>query len=218
MDIKNNNNKLVYFAFFAVIIIWLGFHQLYSTVIQNIDSSGKNIIAFGDSLVKGVGSTSDNDFVSVLSRKIERPIINLGTSGDTTADALKKVKSVLMLDPKIVIILVGGNDFLQQVPPETTFANLRQIVTQIQSHGSAVLLLGVRGGFITDIYAEEYEKIARQLRTGYVPNVLDGLLGNKSLMYDTIHPNDAGYQIIADKIEPVLADMLNRNDKSTGSD
>lgn len=213
MKFSIDNKPLIWFAFIAVIIIWIGFHRLYSTVITNLDSEGKNIIAFGDSLVKGVGSTDGNNFVSLLSKKVERPIINLGISGDTTNDGLKRVKSVLMLDPKIVIILLGGNDFLQKVPSLTTFSNLEKIIKSIQDQGSAVMLLGVRGGFITDIYADEFERIARKYRTAYVPNVLDGLLGNKSLMHDAVHPNDAGYEKIAEKIRPILEDMLRKSSK-----
>ena len=48
------------------------------------------------------------------------------------------------------------------------------------------------------------KKLAKKYGTLYVPNVLAGLLGNASLMYDAIHPNEEGYKIIANRVTPVL--------------
>jgi lysophospholipase L1-like esterase len=165
-------------------------------------------VAFGDSLVKGVGSTEGHDFVYQLSQRIGRPIVNLGVAGDTTADGLKRLDRVFTYDPKVVIVLLGGNDFLKRVPEKEMFANLDRIVTAIQAHGAAVLLLGIRGGLFYDEYAGDFKAFARNHGTAFVPNVLDGLLGNTALMSDQVHPNDAGYTKVADKVEPVLRDLL----------
>jgi len=176
--------------------------------ITNYPSDGTTIVAFGDSLVEGVGSSAGNDFVSVLERELGEPIVNLGVRGDTTTDALLRLDQVLSEDPKIVMVLLGGNDYLQQIPKAETFANLNQIVTTIHDSGAVVILLGVRGGLLRDEYQGDYQDLAQSLDTAYVPNVLDGLFGNSSLMSDAVHPNDAGYQIIADKVEPVLRELL----------
>jgi acyl-CoA thioesterase-1 len=146
--------------------------------------------------------------VSVLSRQLEEPIVNLGVRGDTTADALGRLDQVLAENPKVVMVLLGGNDYLQQIPKAETFANLNQIVTTIHDSGAVVILLGVRGGLLRDEYQGDYQDLAQSLGTAYVPNVLDGLFANPSLMSDTVHPNDAGYQVIADKVEPVLRDVV----------
>lgn len=136
------------------------------------------------------------------------PIINLGVSGNTTADAMARTDDIFKQDPKIVIVLLGGNDYLRRIPMDDTFANLDKIVDEIQSHGAAVLLLGVRGGLLKDSYNSRFEVFAREHGTGFVPNVLDGLLGNRDYMSDEIHPNDAGYAKIADKVAPELKRML----------
>ena len=70
------------------------------------------------------------------------------------------------------------------------------------------MLLGIRGGLLRDEYQGDYQDLAQSLGTAYVPNVLDGLFGNSALMSDAIHPNDDGYQVIADKVEPVLLDLV----------
>jgi len=199
---------------FIISLISLGtISYLYKTPIKNSKSSGTNIIAFGDSLVFGVGSTSGNDIFSILSRKIGQPIINKGVSGNTTVDALARLESdVLNNDPRIVFVLLGGNDYLQKIPKETTFKNLATIIEKIQDKGAAVILLGVRGGIFVDRFEEDYKILSDTYQTGFVPNVLDGLITNRKLMFDSIHPNDLGYKIVADKIFPELKRLIDSND------
>lgn len=199
---------IVVVGLFAIGVVYLFFFAEPDTV-TNYPSDGTTIVAFGDSLVEGVGATSGNDFVSLLSQRLGEPIVNLGVRGDTTAAALARVDQVIAHDPKVVIVLLGGNDYLQRIPTEDTFANLNQIVSTIHESGAVVVLLGVQGGVLRDGYKSEYQALAASLGTAYVPNVLDGLFGNADLMSDAVHPNDAGYQVIADKVEPVLVKLVN---------
>lgn len=165
------------------------------------------IVAFGDSLVYGTGS-SGGGFVTMLERRIGRPIENLGVPGNTTADGLARIEEVLEREPSVVILLLGGNDFLRQVPPATTFANLSSIIERLQADGVAVLLAGVRGGLIRDNFASQFEQLADRYGTAYVHDVLDDTLGVEGYMADQVHPNDAGYRVIADRVQPVLERML----------
>lgn len=191
-------------------LITATYHWSTRTRIYNLDSTGTTIVAFGDSLVRGVGATPGNDLFSLLSERIGEPILNMGVSGDTTADAIARLDAVLAADPRLVIIILGGNDYLKRVPRDITFGNLGQIVDTIQARGSAVLILGVRGGIIRDTYDELYEDFAREHHAGFVSNILDGLIGDPKYMADSIHPNDLGYRMIADRVEPVLRRILGR--------
>jgi acyl-CoA thioesterase-1 len=172
-------------------------------------SAGTRIVAFGDSLVEGRGATRDRDFVSVLSKRIGLPIVNAGRSGDTTRSALERVnQDVLARNPRVVIVLLGGNDFLRRIPREETFKNLTSIVARIRGRGAAVVVVGISNGFFTDSHREDYEQVARRTSAGLVPDILDGIIGHGDRMSDSIHPNDRGYQMIADRIEPVLRDVI----------
>lgn len=179
-----------------------------SPKITNYPSDGKTIVAFGDSLVEGVGATTGNDFPSLLSKLISEPIINMGVSGNTTLQGLARVENVNKKDPKIVLVLLGGNDFLQKISIEETFKNIDDIVVKLQAEGAMVVLLGIKGGLLGDNYAKYFENIALNRGTLYVPNVLAGLLGHSEFMADGIHPNDAGYAKIAKKIYPTLQKVL----------
>ncbi|OGI60403.1 hypothetical protein A2641_00010 [Candidatus Nomurabacteria bacterium RIFCSPHIGHO2_01_FULL_37_25] len=201
--------KIITIVFVVILVTGtLFFIFKKSPKITNYPGKGKTIIAFGDSLVKGNGATTGNDFSSVLSRLLGVPIINMGIPGNTSADGLSRLESVNIEDPKIVMILFGGNDFLQKVKVEETFKNLDDIVVKIQNSGAVVILLGIKGGLLSDQYNEYFEDIAQNRGTFYVPNVLSGLIGHSEYMSDAIHPNDAGYKKIAEKIYPVLQKAL----------
>jgi acyl-CoA thioesterase I len=165
------------------------------------------IIAFGDSLVYGTGS-SGGGFVKLLEQRLGKPIENLGVPGDTTADGIARLDQAIERHPAVVILLLGGNDYLRQVPHAETFANVARIVELLQAEDIAVLLIGVRGGLIRDLYAERFEELADRYRTAYVHDVLDDTLGVSGYMADQVHPNDAGYRVIADRVYPVLAKMV----------
>jgi len=165
------------------------------------------IVAFGDSLIYGTGS-SGGGFVKILEERVGEPIINKGVPNDTTEDGLARLDDVIALKPRIVIVLLGGNDYLKRVPQDETFANLATIIERLQSDGAAVLLLGVRGGVLRDNFAERFEELADTHGTAYVHDVLDETLGVADYMDDRVHPNDAGYHVIAERIHPVLAAMM----------
>lgn len=161
------------------------------------------IVAFGDSLVAGYGASMEGGFVSLLSTGLGVPVINLGKSGDTTSSAKERISSVVSTQPAITLVLLGGNDALRRTPQTETEQNLKEIIEDIQKNGSRVVLLGVIGGF-PDPYSSMYSRLAKEYDLTYIPNVLSGIIGRTELMSDSIHPNQAGYQMIADRLLPVL--------------
>lgn len=166
------------------------------------------VVAFGDSLISGYGATKGNDMISVVSRMAGVPIINEGKSGDTTTAATDRLQDVLAHNPGVVILLIGGNDYLRRVPIDTTFRNIAHILTTFQDNDIRVILLGVRGGLLTDTFSERFDAVAQEYDVPYITNVLEGILGERDLMFDAIHPNDAGYALIAERVAPVLLNVL----------
>jgi acyl-CoA thioesterase-1 len=167
--------------------------------------AGTQIIALGDSLVSGRGASPGRDLVSQLTDRIGATIINAGRSGDTTESALARLdRDVLSRDPRVVIVLLGGNDFLRKVPRDRMFANLGRIIERIRATGAGVVLVGINPLLAADPFASGYEELARRTKSAYVPDVLKGILGNSDLMSDAIHPNDRGYAMMAERIEEAL--------------
>lgn len=207
-----SSNRFIWYLFLGVLAFLLVFFVytfFKEDKIKNYPSTGTDIIAFGDSLIEGVGASSEeNNFISILSKKIGRPIVNLGVSGNTTADGLSRLNELDKYKPKVVVLLLGGNDHLKKVPIEETFTNLGKIIEDIQSRGAVVLLLGVRGSLLSDKFKSEFEEIKDKYETAHVPDVLSGLFADSRYMADAVHPNDAGYIKIADRVYPVLSKIL----------
>jgi lysophospholipase L1-like esterase len=184
----------LYVSLGAVALLFFGWFFFFRAEsvrsFTNYPPQNEMIVAFGDSLVQGVGATEGNDLFSQVSRVIGMPIVNKGVSGNTTGQALERIDDVVGLRPGVVVVVLGGNDFLQSVPVETTFKNLRTIVKILQKNGAIVILAGVRGG--------------------YIPSILKGLLGREQYMADSVHPNSVGYGIIAAKIAPVLSELYQK--------
>ncbi len=177
--------------------------------IANYPSRGTDIIAFGDSLVQGVGSSEGGGFIKMMSEDLDIPIINLGVSGNTTEDALDRIKVLDNYDPALVILLVGGNDYLAGTSEEKIKENLSKIIDEIHSRGAAVLLLGLQTSVLDEKHAELFKSLAQEKKTAYVPDIMRGVFGVRGRMSDSLHPNDTGYRIIADRIEPILENLMN---------
>jgi acyl-CoA thioesterase I len=178
----------------------------------------KTVVAFGDSLVYGTGSTLGNDFPAALSEKIDEKnpgalndeIINMGIPGETTAEGLARIDKVLAKNPDIVIILLGGNDYLRQLPADQAFNNLEKIINRFKENEIEVVLIGIRQGLRGENYEIEFDELAKKTKVSYVPNILDGIITRREYMSDYVHPNDAGYAMMADKIYPILAKLLGK--------
>ncbi len=166
------------------------------------------IVMFGDSLVEGVGATTGQTLPEQLGRLVGKNIENSGVSGDTTRDGLARLEEVLMLKPKVVIIVLGGNDFLKKVPRVETFANLEKIVTTFQKEGAITVVVGVRSGIIGGGADDEYEALAKKTGSVYVSDILSGVFGHPDLMSDAIHPNSRGYGEISKRLAEELSAYL----------
>ena len=165
-------------------------------------------IAFGDSLTEGFGATAGNDYPSVLSRSLDIEIKNLGKSGETTSDGLRRLEEVAQLKPRVVLLCFGGNDSLNHEPRAQTFSNLAQMIDRFHQEGTFVVLIGIRSASLRDYNEEHFAKLAREKRVLYIPDMLRGLTFKPIYMSDAIHPNDAGYAKFSERLEKKLRPLL----------
>ena len=177
--------------------------------IRNANPLGENIICFGDSLTYGTGAARDKSYPARLSEMIGQPIINAGIPGNTTADGLERLETdVLERSPRIVLITLGGNDLKNGVRKDVAYKNLKAIIEAIQAEGGLVILGGIKFIILDKGYGEMYKKLAKETDIILIQNVLSGLVGKDKYMSDPIHPNAAGYEIMAKRfheaIEPYL--------------
>jgi acyl-CoA thioesterase-1 len=195
-----------------LLVVWALWPSPYSRV-TNLASRGSAIVAFGDSLTAGYGAASGQDYPSRLSALIGEVVLNAGVSGDTTEAALARMdEDVLAHNPRIVIVGLGGNDFLHGVDGPSTEAQLRTIVRKIEGGGAMVVLLGFRFPSITTSYEKMYARVAHDEGCLLIPDTLHGILNDPALKSDEIHPNARGYQLMAERIAGPVRKLIGKAD------
>ncbi len=179
--------------------------------VKNVQlGQGEQIIVLGNSIASGYGVNPEQAFPTVLSRRLNVPILNQGVAGDTTAMGLARLQTdVLDENPWLVMVELSGNDYLQRIPETETEENLRQIVTQIQAQGAIAVILGINVGIVGDSYDRMFEELAQETQAYLIPQILKGLLRDERYRQDDIiHPNADGHEIIGDRVFEGLQPLL----------
>jgi lysophospholipase L1-like esterase len=185
--------------------VWLGPGHDYRNLPPTAEGPW---IAFGDSLTEGYGASQGNDYPSLLGKRLGIAIQNLGKTGETSEDGVNRLESVTALKPRVVLLCFGGNDALQGKAVSRTTVNLAQIIDRFHGEGSFVVLIGIRSASLRDRNQSHFKKLAREKEVLYVPDMLKGLAFKPIYMSDAIHPNDAGYTRVAERLEKALKPVL----------
>ena len=78
------------------------------------------------------------------------------------------------------------------------------MIEMAQEQGIEVVLVGVPKPSIFLSTADFYSQLAEKYNLVYEGECLASILGKKSLKSDTVHPNAAGYKVMAQAIADVL--------------
>jgi lysophospholipase L1-like esterase len=164
------------------------------------------ILAFGDSLTYGTGASSEKDYPSVLAELTELDIINAGIPGEISAEGDSRLPALLdQHQPELLILMHGGNDILRKIPAEETQKNLNNMIRAAKQRGIAIILLGIpQPGLLFMDSAEIYQLLAETHKIPADLETIPFILGKNKLKSDLIHPNDNGYQLLAENILQLL--------------
>lgn len=178
------------------------------------------ILAFGDSLTAGYLLPVKDSYPAQLEEMMTQKgyrvkITNSGVSGNTTEQGLRRVEWALQQGKyDIVLLCLGANDGLRQLPIQNMRENLIKIITKFQASGSKVYLLGMKVPTnISVVYRKEFEGVYRQIatqkKTPLMPFLLEGVATKSDLILeDQIHPNKAGYTKVAKNVVDFLIPRL----------
>lgn len=166
---------------------------------------GDVIVAVGDSLTYGYHMERDDAYPQQLSRMIQRMVVNEGLNGMTSAGALAALPGILnSYRPKLVILSIGGNDFLQGVNEEVVKKNISVMVEKMQAQGVQVLLLAQPRPSLIFNVPDLYEEIGEQYHIPVDVKTIARLERNNNYKIDTIHFNILGYRTIAESVAALL--------------
>jgi acyl-CoA thioesterase-1 len=192
-----------------------------SPAAQPPDNNRPVIICYGDSITAGRGLAYGEAYPDFLQKKLDAQgyrykVVNQGTSGATTKDALAGVPFVLRLHPAVVIVEFGGNDGLRGLPVGESRSNLDQLLTALDKAHVKILLAGIT---LPPDYGPDYIRSFNQIfhdlvarhHVAFVPMLYVNLVRVPGTIQDDgIHPTAKGSAIIADTLLPVLRPLLHK--------
>lgn len=186
--------------------------------------------AKGESRVVFLGD-SITELWSLSDSFLGKPYVNRGISGQTTPQILLRFRQdVIALRPEVVVILAGTNDIAENTGPITLAAiedNLTSMVDLAKRNGIRVvlasLLPALQYPWRADIRPVEKIRALNDWMKDYAAK--EGLVfldyhsamandkrGLKTeLSEDGVHPNQAGYAVMAPLAEKAIGAALSKN-------
>lgn len=200
----------------------LGRYHDANSQIQPPAAGETRVVFMGDSITDHWGRQYGKFFPG-------KPYINRGISGQWTPQMLIRFRpDVIALRPKVVVILAGTNDLTGKNAPSRLEAiedNLTSMSELAKAHGIRVVLASLLP--VSDyVKAQTNRRSPEQIvalnswmkdyaaRNGlvyldYYSTMLDDKkMLKQELTYDGLHPNDAGYEVMAPLAEKAIVKAL----------
>lgn len=183
----------------------------------------KRVVFMGNSITEGWKDHQPEFFTN-------KSFINRGIGGQTTPQMLIRFRQdVVNLKPRVVVILAGTNDIAGNTGPSTLqmiYDNIVSMAEIAQANGIKVIISSVLPAFdypwkpgldpATKIPAlnkmlSNYAEEKRLIYLDYFSAMTDDKNGlRKELTYDGVHPNRAGYEVMAPLAQKAIDKALSR--------
>jgi lysophospholipase L1-like esterase len=165
---------------------------------------GSTVLALGDSLTFGTGAGAEAAYPARLAAMTGWQVVNAGVPADTSAQARERLPRLLAEHaPKLVLLSIGGNDFLRQVPEAETRTNIAAMLDEIRAAGAQPMLIAVPRPAVMAALLRSlddhplYEALAGERRVPLFASGWAKVLSDPALKADQIHANAAGYERFA---------------------
>ncbi len=184
--------------------------------------AGPPVVLFlGTSLTAGLGVDPEDAYPALVQARVDSAglpfrVVNAGSSGETSAGAVRRLEWLLRQPFDVVVVETGANDMLRGTEPDSVRANLRRILDRVRAARpeAQAVLVGMRalpnlGREYGARFEAIYPALAREYGVPMVPFLLEEVGGVPSLnLPDGVHPNEAGHRRVAatvwQALEPVL--------------
>ena len=171
------------------------------------------LLCLGDSLTFGYGAAADASYPQRLAQLTGHVTQNAGMNGDTTDGALARLPGLLQDNmPGLVLVSVGGNDFLRNIPLDRTRASLKQIVQTASAKAQVALIAQPRPVLLSAVTGalsdhEVYVDVAADTGVALFSGGWSYVLSRAELRSDQIHANADGYRVFAERLARWLREM-----------
>jgi acyl-CoA thioesterase-1 len=196
------------------------------------DTGSPVYIAFGDSITSGFGDPKNTGYPGRLeglltaSTKAPVTVINDGLPGESTADGVSRIGSTLVAGASGVLLMEGTNDLNARLSVDTIVQNLDLMARKAEARGIPVVLATViprlptadtdptnlatstLAGAIRDLAWATRRTLVDPFEVFFVLTP-DAFSQDYVGGADKLHPNAAGYDLLAH----TFADVLNGVDK-----
>ncbi len=192
----------------AVVLVGIYFTMFGSkegSSLTNFSSqNGKVVVAFGDSLSRQDGQ-SVLTFPNYLSKLTNSDVQDLTVAGETTVSAIARLETATALNPNYVLLTLGTEDLNKQIDLKETIDNLATIFSSLQATGAAVVYLSVVPPMVGDNWEMAVKDVVKAHGVLWVDDIMVDVWDKPELLNEILLPNDKGHEVIAARIQDVLA-------------
>jgi len=183
--------------------------------------SRRVILFIGTSLTAGLGLDPDQAYPAVVARRLDSlgenyEVVNAGVSGETSADARRRMGWLLRRPAAVIVLETGANDGLRGLGASALRENLQAIIDTVKAvePGARIILAGMEappnmGPQYTAQFRATFPGLAKENGLALIPFLLAGVGGVDTLnQADGIHPNVRGAELVASNVMRVLLPVL----------
>jgi lysophospholipase L1-like esterase len=213
------------FAWLSVLTLWIAWgsmsvdwyaaaHCRHPVTLR----ADRPVVCLGDSMTSlGIFGGYPQD----LQKLISLPVVNLGIGGIAASEEIDHLPEMTRHNPQVVVIELGGHDFLRGSSRASTKASLKTIINAARQIGAEVVLMEIPRAYMSDPYWGLEREIAREEDVELIPDTAmrtiflrspifppGSWLGEPYLTDETgIHANARGEQILAEAVAEALQRM-----------
>jgi len=217
VDMNNTSrvNRLLVRLMTIPVILWLTVASVHAD-----DQSQDTVLVLGDSISAAYGLSIEEGWVAQLQTTLDEnelalKVINASVTGDTTANGLGRLKSLLTeYEPRMLIIELGGNDGLRGLSVKNLKANLISMAELANDYGAIPVVVSVQlpgnyGKAYNELFANAFITAAEDTNAALVPSMFAGMDASAEwFQTDGIHPSAKAQPLMLANVWKVIEPLL----------
>ncbi len=215
MNNSSRVNHLLVRLMTLPVLLWLSVASVHAE-----SQSQDTVLVLGDSISAAYGLSIEEGWVAQLQdtldeNEIALKVINASVTGDTTANGLGRLKSLLNeYKPRMLIIELGGNDGLRGLSVKNLKANLISMAELANDFGAIPVVVSVQlpgnyGKAYNKLFANAFATAAEETNAALVPSLFAGMDASAEwFQTDGIHPSAKAQPLMLANVWKVIEPLL----------